>query len=219
MRVLFPARKGVWRPTFAAGIGMSLPFVGRLLGQEVAWKTAPADGVPVGAAPMNVRPEVATDHEAIGHVNRLAFGQDDEARLVDALRDGGYLRLSLVAEQGEQVVGHILFSELPIITQASTIPALALAPLAVLPDFQKQGIGSARCAKGLDECRRQRHRVVVVLGHPTFYSWFGFSPKLAASLDSPFSGRESFMAVELVPGALNGVTGKVQYPPPFNAWS
>jgi putative acetyltransferase len=168
---------------------------------------------------MNVRPEVAADHEAIGHVNRLAFGQDVEARLVDALRDGGYLRVSLVAEQGEQVVGHILFSELPIITDAGTIPALALAPLAVVPDFQKQGIGSALVRKGLDECRRQGHRIVVALGHLTFYYRFGFSPKLAASLDSPFSGRESFMAVELVPAALNGVTGRVQYPPPFNAWS
>lgn len=165
-----------------------------------------------------VRPEVPADHEAIRHVNRLAFGQDDEARLADALRDGGYLRVSLVAGQGGQVVGHILFSDLPILTHAGTISALALAPMAVLPEFQNQGVGSALVRRGLEECRRQGHRIVVVLGHPAFYPRFGFSPKLAASLDSPFSGRESFMALELVPGALEGVAGRVQYPPPFGAW-
>ncbi len=166
---------------------------------------------------MNIRPEVAADHEAIRHVNRLAFGQDAEARLVDALRDGGYLRVSLVAEQGGQVVGHILVSDLPIITEAGTVPALALAPMAVLPEFQNQGIGTALVRRGLDECRQQGHQIVVVLGHPQFYPRFGFSPKLAVNLSSPFSGKDSFMAVELVPGALDGVKGRVQYPPPFGA--
>ncbi len=167
---------------------------------------------------ITIRSEVTADIEAVRHVNRLAFGQDDEARLVDALRDGGYLRVSLVAEQGGQVVGHILFSDLSIITGAGTVPALALAPMAVLPEFQRQGVGSALVRRGLEECQRQGHRIVVVLGHPAFYPRFGFSPKLAASLDSPFSGRESFMALELVPGALEGLAGRVQYPPPFGAW-
>jgi putative acetyltransferase len=167
---------------------------------------------------MTVRPETSADHEAIRHVNRLAFGQDDEARLVDALRNGGYARLSLLAEQGGQVVGHILFSDLPILTEAGTVPALALAPMAVLPEFQKQGIGSALVRKGLDECRLRGHQIVVVLGHPHFYPRFGFSPKLAEHLDSPFPGEKAFMALELVAGALDGVTGKVQYPPPFGAW-
>ncbi len=100
---------------------------------------------------LAVRPEVAADYEAIRHINRLAFGRHDEARLVDALRDGGYLRVSLVAERAGQVVGHILFSDLPIITEAGTVPALSLAALAVLPVFQKQGIGSALVRRGLDE--------------------------------------------------------------------
>ena len=145
----------------------------------------------------------------------LAFGQDAEARLVDALRDGGYVRVSLVAETAGQVIGHILFSDLPIITEAGTVPALALAPMAVLPEVQNQGIGSALVRSGLDECRQQGHKIVVVLGHPHFYSRFGFSPKLAAHLESPFSGKDSFMALELMAGALDGVTGHVQYPPPF----
>ena len=147
-----------------------------------------------------IRPESTADQDAIRHVNRLAFGQDEEARLVDALRDGGYVRVSLVAEQTGQVVGHILFSDLPIITEAGTVAALALAPMAVLPELQRQGIGSALVQKGLEACRQQGHRIVVVLGHAHFYPRFGFSPKLAAHLESPFSGSDSFMAVELVPG-------------------
>jgi putative acetyltransferase len=165
-----------------------------------------------------VRPECKTDQEAIRYVNRLAFGQDQEARLVDALRDGGYFRVSLVAEQVGRVVGHILFSDLPILTRVGTAPALALAPMAVLPELQNQGVGSALVRNGLEACRRQGHRVVVVLGHAHFYPRFGFSPKLAANLDSPFSGGDSFMALELAPGALDGVVGRVQYPPPFGAW-
>jgi putative acetyltransferase len=165
-----------------------------------------------------IRPETSADHESIRHVNRVAFGQDDEARLVDALREGGYVRVSLVAEAGGQVVGHILFSDLPIITGAGTVPALALAPMAVLPEFQNQGIGSALVQKGLEACRQQGHRIVVVLGHAHFYPRFGFSPKLAAHLESPFSGSDSFMAVDLAPGALDDVAGQVQYPPPFGVW-
>ena len=168
---------------------------------------------------MNVviRPETAADQDAIRHVNRVAFGQDEEARLVDALRDGGYVRVSLVAEQMVQIVGHILFSDLPIITRSETVPALALAPMAVMPEFQNRGIGSALVQRGLEACRQQGHRTVIVLGHAQFYPRFGFSPKLAAHLESPFSGGDSFMAVELVPGALDGVVGRVQYPPPFGA--
>ncbi len=167
---------------------------------------------------MTIRPETAADHDAIRHVNRLAFAQDAEADLVDALRDGRYVRVSLVAEVDGQVVGHILFSDLPILTKDSTVTALALAPMAVLPEFQNQGIGSALVRRGLELCREQGHRIVVVLGHPQFYPRFGFSSQLAAHLDSPYSGRESFMALELVPGALDGVAGRVQYPPPFRAW-
>jgi putative acetyltransferase len=165
-----------------------------------------------------IRPEKPADLDAIRQVNRLAFGQDDEPRLVDALREGGYVRLSLVAERAGQVVGHILFSDLPILTECGTVPGLALAPMAVLPEDQNQGIGSALVRKGLNECRQQGHKIVVVLGHPHFYPRFGFSSRMTANLASPFSGRDSFMALELVPGALDGVAGRVQYPPPFGAW-
>lgn len=163
---------------------------------------------------VTVRAETPEDLEAIREVNRQAFGREDEARLVDALRDGGFVRLSLVAEEGGRVVGHILFSDLPIVTQAGTLHALALTPMAVQPDRQRQGIGSHLVREGLRACADEGHRIVVVLGHPDYYPRFGFSARLAERLKAPFSGP-SFMALELVPGALADVTGEVCYPPPF----
>jgi putative acetyltransferase len=165
--------------------------------------------------PLLIRPETAAEHEAVRQVHRLAFGREDEACLVDALRTGGFVRLSLVAVSDGQVAGHILFSELPIVTPERTVTALALAPLAVRPARQRQGIGSALVRRGLELCREQGQGVVVVLGHPPFYPRFGFSAEHAARLESPFSGRPSFMAAELVPGALADVAGRVEYPPPF----
>jgi putative acetyltransferase len=163
-----------------------------------------------------IRPEIAADKEAILQVNRLAFGGEEEALLVDALRAGGYVRACLVAEVHGELVGHILFSDLPIVAEGTTVPALALAPMAVVPGFQKRGIGSALVRRGLEMCREQGHRIIVVLGHPDFYPRFGFSSELARRLESPYSGS-AFMALELVAGALDGVRGTVKYPPPFSA--
>jgi putative acetyltransferase len=164
-----------------------------------------------------IRLETAADRAAIFEVNRLAFGQDGEATLVDALRDGGYVCASLVAECGGQVVGHILFSDMAIITETGALAALALAPMAVLPEFQNRGIGSAMVRRGLEHCREQGHRIVTVLGHPNFYPRFGFSAKLAESIASPFGAGDSWMALELVAGSLRGVVGRVEYAPPFGA--
>lgn len=172
--------------------------------------------VPVPA--VAVRDETPEDIEAVRHVNLLAFKQDDEAALVDALRNGGYVRVSLVAEVEGRAVGHVLFSALPIVTEAGTVPALALAPMAVLPEFQNLSVGSELVRRGLEVCRERGHAIVIVLGHPCFYPRFGFSTALAARLASPFTGKESFMAAELVPGALDGVAGRVEYPPPFGRW-
>lgn len=165
-----------------------------------------------------IRDEAANDADDVRIVNRLAFGGDAEANLVDALHAGGYVRVSLVAAVEGRIVGHVLFSDLPIRTAGGTVPALALAPLAVLPEFQNLGVGSQLIRAGLDACRERGHRIVVVLGHPAFYPRFGFSPALAANLASPFSGRDSFMAAELVPDALDGVAGRVEYAPPFGVW-
>jgi putative acetyltransferase len=109
-----------------------------------------------------------------------------------------------------------MFSDLNILSENGTVPALALAPMAVLPDFQRQGIGSTLVRRGLEVCKEQGHRIVVVLGHPDFYPRFGFSAKLAERLESPYGGGPSHMAAELVAGALEGVAGKLAYSPPFS---
>lgn len=166
---------------------------------------------------VRIRPETVADVDAVTHVHERAFGQDAEARLVKLLRDGGYARLSLVAELNAAVVGHVLFSELPIVTDRGVVAALALAPMAVLPDFQKQGIGSLLVRRGLELCRDHGHPIVIVLGHPEFYPRFGFSTNLTKNIESPYSGHEAFMAIELTPGALDGVRGRVEYPPPFDS--
>lgn len=162
-----------------------------------------------------IREETAGDVEPIRGVNRLAFGQDAEGRLVDRLRDEGYARVSLVADvEGHGVVGHILFSDLPLTTDEGTIPAVALAPMAVVPDHQRRGIGCALVRAGLEACRERGYRVALVLGHRAFYPRFGFSSALARQIDAPYRG-EDFMAMELETGAMSGVHGRVTYPPPF----
>jgi len=168
---------------------------------------------------MNVviRPETIQDQEAIWSVNQAAFEGDAEANLVDALRDGGFTEVSLVGEVNGEIVGHILFSRVTIVTEAGTLVALSLAPMAVLPRHQRRGIGTRLVETGLEACREAGHRIVIVLGHPEFYTRFGFSAELARRLESPFGGGEAWMALELVPGALDGVKGRVEYSPPFGA--
>lgn len=163
-----------------------------------------------------LRPETPRDHDAIRQVHRLAFGQDAEARLVDALRDGGFARLSLVGELAGRVVGHILFSQIGIDCADRRVEALALAPMAVVREHRRKGIGSDLIREGLKRCREGGHAIVIVVGHPGYYPRFGFSPRLASALQSEYAG-EAFMALELVPGALEGVRGQVRYAPPFEA--
>lgn len=161
---------------------------------------------------MEIRPEDEGHVEGIRAVHRAAFGGEAEAGLVDALRAGGHVRLSLVAEDAGRVVGHILFSELNI----DATPGLALAPMGVLPSHQRRGVGSALIRDALARVRELGHRIVVVLGHREYYPRFGFRAELAAPFESPYAG-EHFMALELQPGALQGVRGRVAYAPPFDA--
>ncbi len=162
------------------------------------------------------REETVADLEQIRRVNTEAFGQAAEADLVDTLRREGHATLSLVAAAEDEVRGHILFSDLPIDTESGPLPTVALAPMAVLPQFQRQGIGSQLVRHGLEICRGRGFCAVLVLGHVDYYPRFGFSAKLAQQIASPFSG-DAFMAAELAPGALKNVRGRVEYPPPFFA--
>ena len=165
---------------------------------------------------MEIRTETGADLAAVGEVNRLAFGREAEARLVDDLRDGGYARLSLVAEEEGRLVGHVMFSEAVIRTDGGEVGALALGPVGVIPERQGRGVGSALIREGLDRCVQEGHRIVVLLGHPGYYPRFGFSAERAGNLSSPYSG-DAFMALELAPGALSRVVGEFEFAPPFGA--
>jgi putative acetyltransferase len=163
---------------------------------------------------MLIRNERPEDRAAIRLVNEEAFGRRDEADLVDRLRVQEVVLSSFIAEVEGLIVGHILFSRMSIEIIDKSVAAVALAPMAVMPKFQRQGIGTMLTAHGLDWLRTQNEQIVLVLGHPDYYQRFGFSTDKARFIESPFNPK-SFMALELKPDALEGICGKVRYPDAF----
>jgi putative acetyltransferase len=134
---------------------------------------------------------------------------------VDQLRDNGHCLLSLVAEDESEIVGHIMFSPMTIEGDGASWSAVCLAPVAVAPARQKEGIGGLLIQAGLGELREAGHGVVVLLGHPTYYPRFGFRPARQFGLHYQ-DDRDAFMALELYPGALDGISGAVKFAPEFD---
>ena len=131
-----------------------------------------------------------------------------EAELVAALRRANALIVSAVAIVGSRIVGHVAFSPVTIDEHL----ALALAPVAVEPEFQRQGVGAALIRWGLDECRRSGHGIVVVLGEPAYYGRFGFTSASRFGINCPFPvPSEAFMLLELRSDAAAGRRGMVRY--------
>ncbi|MDQ3010587.1 MAG: N-acetyltransferase, partial [Acidobacteriota bacterium] len=150
---------------------------------------------------MVIRYETPEDIAVIHQIIEQAFGRPAEANLVDALRRNGKAILSLVAEDNGRVVGHILFSPGVIDAAERPLPGIGLAPLAVLPERQNEGIGSLLVERGLKLCRETRHPFVIVLGHPEYYPRFGFVPASRFGVKSEYDVRdEVFMAMELQEG-------------------
>ena len=169
------------------------------------------------AAPLSIRAEEPRDRRAAFEVLARAFPRPGEAELVDALRAAGGLVLPLVAERGGRVLGHVAFSPVRVGRGAAAWHALALGPMAVDPDHQRGGIGSALVRAGLERCREARHTVVFVLGHAGYYPRFGFEPATARGLEYEGGPRfaPAFFVAELEPGALRGRAGVVYYRPEF----
>ncbi len=162
---------------------------------------------------VTVRAEAAADIPAVHRVNELAFGRPGEADLVDALRAAARPYISLVAVDEGRVVGHIFFS--PVTLEGEDSAILGLAPMAVLPEAQRRGIGSRLVRAGLEECRRIGCDAVVVLGHPEYYPRFGFVPASRKGLRCEYPvPDEVFMVTELRPNALSR-QGLVKYRPEF----
>ncbi len=157
------------------------------------------------------RPE---DSAAIREVHEQAFGRPDEAHLVAKLREANKWPISLVAIYDERVVGHILLSPVTIAPAQAGFNGIGLAPVAVLPEFQKRGIGSSLIRAGLEECEKAGYDIVVVLGDPRFYSRFGFSRASDFGLGNEYGADEHFMAI-VREGALAEVGGLVKYHPEF----
>lgn len=163
-----------------------------------------------------IRPEVPADHPAVAALLERAFGGPAEAAIVEALRGRVEPEVSLVALEGGRLAGHAYFSPVRVQDGERASGAIALGPVAVEPELQRSGIGSALVRAGLETCRALGEPVVFVLGHPEYYPRFGFRP--AAPLGLRFLSAEydrAFFVLELEPGALAGRRGEVRYRPEF----
>jgi putative acetyltransferase len=166
---------------------------------------------------VTIRREEPQDVDAIRYINNQAFGQMEEAELVDKLRPEGKAVLSLVATKGVQVIGHIMFSPVTVESESGDFEAITLAPMAVLPEYQHQGVGSKLVRTGLEECRRLGRELVFVLGHAEYYPRFGFKTARSRGIECEFEvPEEAWMIIELSEEALAGRSGTVRFQPEFS---
>ena len=167
---------------------------------------------------VTIRQEQERDIEAVRNLNRIAFDGPAEAQVVDKLREVCDDLISIVAVEDDEVVGHILFSSVTIENGNNVIRGMGLAPLAVLPNRQKTGIGSALVERGLALLREKEYPFVIVLGHADFYPRFGFVPSSQYNLKSQWQGipDEAFMILVFDQKSLEGVHGVAKYREEFN---
>jgi putative acetyltransferase len=159
---------------------------------------------------IDVRDEYPSDWKAVYQVVSSAFGRLSEAELVTALREAGDTVVSLVADDDGQIVGHVLLSEMD-----APFPALALAPVSVIPTRQRSGIGSALIERAVSKARDQGWAAIFVLGDPNYYQRFGFDQEAARGFTSLYAGRH-FMVLGLSP-SLPATTGLLRHAPVFAA--
>jgi putative acetyltransferase len=168
---------------------------------------------------MKIRNEHNQDYTGIKDLLQITFQRENEARLVDAIRSSkGYIpELSFVAVNGNQIAGYIMFSKAWIDREEKIMETLVLAPLAVLPEYQKLGIGSILVQRGLEVVHDLGYPHVFVLGHPGYYPRFGFMPAKERGISCPYSVPDpAFMVYEVREKELAGVEGTLIYPPAFN---
>ena len=165
---------------------------------------------------IEIREERPGDQEAIRLVNEAAFGQASEADIVDKLRVAREDFLSFVAIDQGTIVGHVLFT--PVSIEKSGVKGMGLAPLAVLPERQRQGVGSLLTRHGLEQLRSAGCPFVVVLGHPDYYPRFGFEPASRFGLSCQWPGvpDEAFMVAVFDETALPPGGGVARYRDEFD---
>ena len=166
---------------------------------------------------MKILAESPSYRAQVMQINRLAFKGDTESRLIKNLaRDNGILA-SFVAIDGDEVVGHILFSPLLLLVDGKRIDAVALGPMCVTPDRQRQGIGTQLVGYGIEQMKMAGQAAIIVVGHVNFYPRFGFRHDLAKNLSCAFNQYEAFMGLELIEGSLAGNAGTCRYAKAFGA--
>lgn len=163
-----------------------------------------------------IRPETETDAAAVRRVHETAFPTTAEADLVERLRASGKAVIELVALDESDIVGHILFSPVFLEPRVGTV-GLGLAPVAVMPDHEKHGVGRRLIQNGLAECHRWGAGFVVVIGDPPYYGRFGFEPAAKYGLRSEYDAGDSFMVFRLDSGALPPPGTLVKYAREFSA--
>jgi putative acetyltransferase len=165
---------------------------------------------------IKIREEQPQDIKAIRKINMRAFGQTQEATLVENLRQNCNDLLSLVALMENHVVGHILFSPAIVEVEDRTVHGMGLAPMAVLPEYQRRGIGSELIRSGIATLASRQCPFVIVLGHAHYYPRFGFEPAGRRGIRSQWEvPADTFMILVLDEAEMRGITGVAKYLPEF----
>ena len=160
---------------------------------------------------MLIRKEEKRDFDEIREINNICFKGEYESALIENIRNGNNFILSLVAEEGGKIIGHIMYSRIKI----GDIDSLALAPMCVLPEYQKKGIGTDLIKESFIYLRDMNEKSIVVLGHTGFYSRLGFEKAADYGVKCPFTvPEEAFMVLELEKGSIKA--GMVEYGKEFS---
>jgi len=165
---------------------------------------------------MLIRTEEEKDWAAVHDLNSSVFETSVEADLVDSLRERARPVISLVAEDDENIVGHIMFSPVYLSDHPDT-KIMGLAPMVVASQHQRKGIGSELVRAGLERCEELGYGAVVVLGHPEYYPRFDFSPSSRFDIQCEYDvPEEVFMVLEMFPGYLRDTSGTIKYHEAFD---
>jgi putative acetyltransferase len=169
---------------------------------------------------MIIRTETEADYTVVYQLNYKAFGnREDESRLVERIRLSNRFvpELSIVAEENNEIVGHLLLSKAEVVDESKIHEVIVLAPIAVHPNYQKNGIGSKLIREGLAGCKESGLYIVFLIGHPMYYPRFGFKParKYGIELIQFKVPDDVFMVCELREGELNKIKGELIYPQSF----